>query len=593
MSSVEMLANEPAHQAATEQSSKRRGWPFGLALVSLLIASRFMCLEADPPPDMSTHFVTDEGWWAHNARQHVVFGRWIMDEHNAGLMWSPLYSGALRSIYEFLGHGLWQTRALAAASGVASCLLVYGFIRRLHGRRAALYAALLLGSNFLWLSYNRVAFVESFQSALLTASMLAVAASARQSWWALAGGVLFGLAILAKISALSFGIVFAAYWAWQWLSPGGPPEAGHARRTVWRSLLGFGAGSLFVLGAAWWMLVLPSGAVVADEAKRAANLTSHQAPLIGIATIGVRPGGERLATSQFVTHAPLLLAAVILVALRQAADWRRGVDSTTRLAWCWLVLGLLTIGVRSHFDEDRRYLPMLPAASVLVGLELARSGLTLVSRREVTGRSQWSMRIVLAAIVAIAVGFACRTPVVNYLLELRDRGAFGVPHAVGQPTAAGVAWVLVSGAAFAVLLVAARWLPDRRFLLPATVVLAAIVGLNVAKSGFYFTHLRYTIPQASQALADIAAALPEDSLTIVGDTADTLGLGGRHFTFVIRRWHHNKNYLNLDGWERFRPQIALTDEVPADFKHVADLPVALDQQGNPRVIIPVWVSGRK
>src|SRR5690606_20771611 len=136
-------------------------------------------------------------------RQHVVFGRWIMDEHNAGLMWSPLYSGALRAIYEFLGHGLWQTRTLAAASGVATCLLVYGFIRGLHGQRAALFAALLLASNFLWLSYNRVAFVESFQSALITASMLAVAASARQSWWALAGGVLFGLSILAKISALS------------------------------------------------------------------------------------------------------------------------------------------------------------------------------------------------------------------------------------------------------------------------------------------------------------------------------------------------------------------------------------------------------
>jgi hypothetical protein len=275
------------------------------------------------------------------------------------------------------------------------------------------------------------------------------------------------------------------------------------------------------------------------------------------------------------------------------ADWRSSVDPTTRLAWCWLILGLITIGMRSHFDEDRRYLPMLPAVAVLVGIELARSGLTIVSRRELVGRSQWPMRMILAGAVAVALGFAGRVPVLNFLLRLREQGLLGSAQEFGRPTAAAVAWMLVSGVAFVLLLAAARWLPANRLRLPAVIVLTAIVGLDLAKAGYYFTHLNFTIPQAAQALTEIAERLPENSPTMVGDTADTLGLGTQSFTFVIRRWHHNKNYLNLDGWERFDPTIALTNDVPAGFEHVADLAVALDRQGKPRVVIPVWVRAAR
>jgi 4-amino-4-deoxy-L-arabinose transferase-like glycosyltransferase len=568
---------------------RRRPWVLGSILVALLIGSRFFALDADPPHSMSKDYVSDEGWWAHNARQHVVFGRWIMDEHNAGLMWAPLYSGALRVIYQVAGCGLWQTRSLAAISGVATCLAVFVCLRSLHGMRAAMFSSLLLATNYFWLSYNRVAFVESFQAAMVTGSMLAVAASVRRPVIGMAAGLLFGLAVLAKISALSYSVVFAAFWAWQWISPGQVPDKGKARWCTLRAASGFAGGVAAVLVIAWLLLVLPNGTIIAAEGKKAVSLTAHQRLFVGIATLGIGQRPQGLFTSHFILHAPLLLAGVVCIAVRQLADWRRPLDSTTRLCWCWLILGLVMIGVRSHFDEDRRYLAMLPAMSILLGIELAQSGLTIVSRRELIGRSKLWLRILLAGVVAMVLGFALRTQLTIQLFELLGPAASDPPHDFGQPSASALAWLLVSFVAFCLLVPLARWLPADRMHLSAGVVLLVIVGLNVAKVGYSFSHRTYMLPQAAQVLTQIGQRLPEDSPVVLGDSADTLGLGTRFFTFIIRRWDHNQNYLNLDGWERFDPSIVLSDEVKPGYVHVTDLGVAPDRQGKPQVLIPVWV----
>ena len=45
---------------------------------------RLTALGADPPPSMTDAFVSDEAWWAHNARNQVLFGRWVLDDFNQG-----------------------------------------------------------------------------------------------------------------------------------------------------------------------------------------------------------------------------------------------------------------------------------------------------------------------------------------------------------------------------------------------------------------------------------------------------------------------------------------------------------------------------
>ncbi len=197
-----MLQETDRAESARQHAAGTSAWHGVWLLFALVIlaASRFFALTADPPSDMILHYLSDEGWWAHTAREHAVFGQWIMDDHTPSLYWIPLYTFALRGVYAVLGWGLWQTRALTALSGIATCLFVYGFLRVSHGARAAFFSALLLATNFLWFSYNRVAFVETFQTALITAAFLAVAAASRRSAWSIAAGILFMLAVLAKIS---------------------------------------------------------------------------------------------------------------------------------------------------------------------------------------------------------------------------------------------------------------------------------------------------------------------------------------------------------------------------------------------------------
>jgi hypothetical protein len=59
---------------------------FGALLVLFFTgALRVVALDADPPPSMSSDIASDEAWWAHNARNRTLFGKWVLDDFNQGL----------------------------------------------------------------------------------------------------------------------------------------------------------------------------------------------------------------------------------------------------------------------------------------------------------------------------------------------------------------------------------------------------------------------------------------------------------------------------------------------------------------------------
>src|SRR5690606_34255215 len=155
-------------------------------------------LGADPPQDMHEHFFTDEAWWAHNARNHALFGRWIMDDHNPPLYGAPLYTAVLRGVYALLGTGLVPTRLLAAVSGALASVVLYLGLRARHPRGEALAPALLLGCSYFTISHSRVGLVESFQLLLIVTAAVGVRLAAERPAWGYLGGVGLVLALLAK-----------------------------------------------------------------------------------------------------------------------------------------------------------------------------------------------------------------------------------------------------------------------------------------------------------------------------------------------------------------------------------------------------------
>ena len=173
-----------------------------LALLAALLVPRLVGLSADPPLDFQAGYLPDEGAWAHNARQHVLFGPWVMDEHNPGLFAAPLYTGVLAGVYRLFGVGLFQTRLLSAIAGVLTCLLLYALLRAERSSRQSLPPALILGFSYFMLSNNRVGFTESFQLVFITAAAAAVLRAARYRWWGALAGVCFVASLLAKPSAI-------------------------------------------------------------------------------------------------------------------------------------------------------------------------------------------------------------------------------------------------------------------------------------------------------------------------------------------------------------------------------------------------------
>ncbi len=125
-------------------------------MLAVALLPRLLFLGADPPQDMHEHFFTDEAWWAHNARNHALFGRWIMDDHNPPLYGAPLYTAVLRGVYGLLGTGLVPTRLLAALSGALACVVLYLGLRLRHPRSEALAPALLLAGSYFAISHGRV-----------------------------------------------------------------------------------------------------------------------------------------------------------------------------------------------------------------------------------------------------------------------------------------------------------------------------------------------------------------------------------------------------------------------------------------------------
>jgi 4-amino-4-deoxy-L-arabinose transferase-like glycosyltransferase len=469
-------------------------------------------------------------------------------------------------------------------------LAVYAFVKKLQDGRAALFSALLLGTNYLWLTYNRVAFVESFQAALITLAYLSVAAATRQRAWAVLGGVAYALAAMAKISAIASVAGIGVFWAWQFVWPTDEADALGSRLKTFTTALLFGISAVLAALTAWLLLVRPNQEVFAAASKHLVGLASGRSSPLGIMTLGLGQTvkSDRPITSMFVIHNALWLVCVVLVAIRQLAIPRQSRDATDRLCWCWLVFCLLTIGLK-HFDHDRRYLQLLPPMAILMGTELARSGLTIPSRDELLRRVPRWRGWACLGLVAVMLGFSLRCWLANRLLDLEQTWQSGTQRSFGAPGAAALAWIAISVPALMLLLGVVRWLPARRAQFPAWTVLTVLVGLDLAKAGFYASDLSYHLPDAARQLADIGQRLPPNARVVVGDTSDTLGLGSNCFTFIIRYWAHNNSYMNLDGWERFAPNVAIAGQVPAGFVHLTDLTLAPPRPHETRTVVPVYV----
>lgn len=323
----------------------RRLWV--MLCVGLALGLRAVDLTSDPPVDLeeSGGYFADEGFWTHNARNKVLFGRWVMDDWN-NMYASPLSHWLQYPLFRLMGVGLVQARVLSVALSAVTCALL-ATLPGLPGALACLVAAV----DPLMVHFGRLALLEPLVMCLMAAAWALLSGPGWRH--ALLGGVAAGLAVSTKTSV----------W---YVIPAGvaslllvPPPSGK------RAVLSF-LGGVALAGGLWLALV---GRGLAWSLAYARFYASQQSPWL--AQLGQNLGKPVL-FQRFAYSLPTALLG-FAAAVVMAGDVLRGETSRpVTMAWLWATLGCLFLDTLTY-DPLRYYMPVLPALIVLASWCLVRA----------------------------------------------------------------------------------------------------------------------------------------------------------------------------------------------------------------------------
>lgn len=246
---------------------RRGAWLiFAMQLMALGLSVTVIMLRLSGAPA----FWFDEGYKANAARTLAELGIYGTQTADGLLPFDPGMSGGPADIapmalsFRLLGVSVQSARLPAALYGVLGLIALHGIVARLHGRRAALFVALLVlaapplqGIGYTALARQAVSEIPALAMMLFSLACLLSAGQAEQHHHRrlalrIAAGVLFGLSMLSRQQwALTFGpallVSIAARLNWPVLRAGG-----------WRSRL-----SLKMIAAEAIPLVVMAGMVLA------------------------------------------------------------------------------------------------------------------------------------------------------------------------------------------------------------------------------------------------------------------------------------------------------------------------------------------
>ncbi|MCJ7581350.1 MAG: glycosyltransferase family 39 protein [Candidatus Aminicenantes bacterium] len=119
---------------------------------------RFIHLSADPPSRLSTSmgYIGDPGGYAFNARNKIIFGQWEMD------MWNLMHISPLPHYMTFLffsifGPGIASMNLVPILFSCLILALTFILLRKVLGEKYSLLGTFLLGINYQFLMFSRIA----------------------------------------------------------------------------------------------------------------------------------------------------------------------------------------------------------------------------------------------------------------------------------------------------------------------------------------------------------------------------------------------------------------------------------------------------
>jgi 4-amino-4-deoxy-L-arabinose transferase-like glycosyltransferase len=363
----------------------------GLFVIVLAIAAllRGLFPAADPPWNPGVGIVWhDEGAWVHNARNKVLFGEWSLDRWNPMFI-APVFTGLEYASFKAFGVGVRQARLVPELLGLLSIVLLGLGVTRLAGRRAGVIAAALLGTNYVYLMWNRAALMEGPMVAFMVAAWYCYSRIDENPRWGAAASACAWLAFFTKAAAAFFVAAIAL-------------DASLTLVAAWTG----GLGSRRSTRAATWTL----GGLIAGGALAAVtfvfpNWTDYRFYNWQM-SVTRKPSYDLKSLIDRVTWFPILhdvftrmwfvLALGITAALGLLARWRDR-PAAERLLLLWLGLGAIELLLHDTGNE-RRFVFFIPALVALAAIALGRTRLMPESVAEIPrARALIALPVVLYA----------------------------------------------------------------------------------------------------------------------------------------------------------------------------------------------------
>ena len=460
-----------------------RQFAIGILLVAVLaLTLRLIFPTADPPWQSTVGIVWhDEGAWVHNARNKALFGAWTLDAWNPMYI-APVFTGLEYVAFAALGVGVWQARLVSEITGVLSVLLLAFGIRRIAGRDAAVIAAALAATNYVYVMWNRAALMEGSMAAFIVFSWYCYVRAQSKPAWGAAAGAFALLAYFTKaaavffVAALGLEAVVALALAWR--------SGDHlARRASLATLAGLAVFALIAVA----VFVAP-------------NWTEYRFYNWQM-SVTRKPSYDLRSLMDRVTWFPVLhdiftrMWFTVVVSLLALLGWLaryRTMSAPERLLAGWVGLGALELLLHDTGNE-RRFIFFIPAMIAIAAIALGRDRRILP--REAVGIAR--TRLVLAMPVVLYVFYI----VFAAILRLTRIYSPGPGVRLGAAAA-----MLAGGLVFATWPRAARFLSTGSWSARTALLLAALVSAGqVAQFIQWAAGRTYKNYEASRALATILA----------------------------------------------------------------------------------------
>jgi 4-amino-4-deoxy-L-arabinose transferase-like glycosyltransferase len=395
------------NEIMTMKAALSTAWKKGLGLALILIIAaglRIQHIKADPPlilPALSgsAGVYFDEGIYCHNARNKILFGRWIMDE------WNPLVYNAPLTLIYFLGFKLFgisivTVKVINILFSLLGILLFHAGLRTYVSSGQALALSGLFALDFYGLMYNRIGLLENFSSLCFLLSFFLFVRARGRHGLTFVLGLTVTLTALSKYLFLYFLISTLLAIAYQ-----------ARRRSDLRLLVSFLAGGLAVglpwffgiylpfrttfskIGSGWGMLSLPR-----SFSQVWSNLVHN--PLARYFQL--------LPTAALLL---ILFGGLMLVRFLRSkgADRLRELDF---FIFLWIAGAVLSMGIL-NYRPLRYYLPMWPALYLAISL--------LIKDRDwirTQSRWFWPLALIPAALFIPLFGYLTTRPSAFFIFPL-------------------------------------------------------------------------------------------------------------------------------------------------------------------------------